>query len=184
MLTGVLQGIGCRPTVYRVASRLRLAGWVINTTQGVHIEIEGPAGQCDRFVNELPRAIPLPGRIDSAVIEDIAPVGESHFRIEASIQGERTVTPIPPDVATCPECVDELFDQNNPRYLYPFITCTLCGPRFTVVRSFPYDRERTSMTDFHMCEGCAEEYSAPDDRRFHSQTNSALNAAQAIADRP
>jgi hydrogenase maturation protein HypF len=172
VLTGVLQGIGCRPTVYRVASRLRLGGWVVNTTQGVRIEIEGPPEQCDRFVSELPEAIPFPGRIDSAVIEDIAPLGESDFRIEASIQGERTVTPIPPDVATCRECVDELLDKHNPRHLYPFITCTLCGPRFTVVRSFPYDRERTSMADFMMCERCAAEYSMPNDRRFHSQTNS------------
>lgn len=172
VLTGVLQGIGCRPTVYRVASRLRLAGWVVNTTQGVRIEIEGPPDQCERFMSELPAAIPFPGRIDAAVVEDIAPVGESDFRIEASIQGERTVTPIPPDVATCRECVDELFDKHDPRHLYPFITCTLCGPRFTVVRSFPYDRERTSMADFTMCGRCAAEYATPSDRRFHSQTNS------------
>ncbi|MBI5252676.1 MAG: carbamoyltransferase HypF [Desulfomonile tiedjei] len=172
VLTGVLQGIGCRPTVYRVASRLRLAGWVVNTTQGVRIEIEGSPEQCDRFVKELPAAIPFPGLIESAVVQDVTPLGESGFRIEASIQGERTVTPIPPDVATCKECVDELFDAKNPRFLYPFTTCTLCGPRFTVVRAFPYDRERTSMADFKMCERCAAEYSTPEDRRFHSQTNS------------
>lgn len=172
VLTGVLQGIGCRPTVYRVASRLSLAGWVVNTTQGVRIEIEGSQDQCDRFVNELPAAIPFPGRIESTAVRDIPPLGESGFRIDASIQGERTVTPIPPDVATCGECVEELFDEKNPRYLYPFTTCTLCGPRFTVVRAFPYDRERTSMADFTMCQRCVTEYSSPVDRRFHSQTNS------------
>ena len=86
--------------------------------------------------------------------------------------GKRSITPIPPDVAVCRECVEELFDSHNPRYLYPFITCTLCGPRFTVVRSFPYDRERTSMADFTMCPRCEKEYDSPEDRRFHSQTNS------------
>ncbi|WP_041286359.1 carbamoyltransferase HypF [Desulfomonile tiedjei] len=171
VLTGILQGIGCRPTVYRVALRLRLAGWVVNTTQGVQIEIEGPESQCDRFLKELTQAIPLPGRIDATTVQDVPPKGESDFRIEASIQGERTVTPIPPDTATCGECVSELFDPENRRFLYPFTTCTLCGPRFTVVRSFPYDRERTSMADFTMCPQCAAEYSTPEDRRFHSQTN-------------
>jgi hydrogenase maturation protein HypF len=172
ILTGILQGIGCRPTVYRLASRLSLAGWIINTTQGVRIEIEGSVEQCDRFVRELPAAIPFPGRIESSTVQDVTPLGESEFRIEASIDGERTITPIPPDVATCKECIEELFDNRNVRYLYPFTTCTLCGPRFTVVRSFPYDRERTSMADFRMCERCAMEYSSPNDRRFHSQTNS------------
>jgi hydrogenase maturation protein HypF len=105
-------------------------------------------------------------------VQQIGPLGEAEFRIEASVHGERSITPIPPDVAACDECVQELLDPVNHRYLYPFITCTLCGPRFTVVRSFPYDRERTSMADFTMCPECEREYSTPADRRFHSQTNS------------
>ena len=172
VLTGILQGIGCRPTVFRVASRLELGGWVINTTAGVHIEIEGTPDQCTAFVEELPGAIPFPGKIESTMVTDIEPIGETSFRIEASQETERTITPIPPDVAVCPDCVEELFDPKNPRYLYPFITCTLCGPRFTVVRAFPYDRERTSMADFTMCPRCRKEYGDPPDRRFHSQTNS------------
>jgi hydrogenase maturation protein HypF len=171
-LTGILQGIGCRPTVYRLATRLSLAGWVINTSAGVQIEVEGTREQCDSFARELPDAIPFPGRIDTTCVQDVAPLGEQNFRIKASLEGERSITPIPPDVAVCSECVEELFDHKNPRYLYPFITCTLCGPRFTVVRSFPYDRERTSMADFTMCPRCEQEYDAPEDRRFHSQTNS------------
>jgi hydrogenase maturation protein HypF len=143
----------------------------VNTTQGVRIEIEGPEIQCERFLEELPQAIPLPGRIETTTVQDIPPRGESDFRIEASIDGERTVTPIPPDTSTCRECVSELFDPQNRRFLYPFTTCTLCGPRFTVVRSFPYDRERTSMADFTMCATCSAEYFTPEDRRFHSQTN-------------
>lgn len=172
VLAGILQGIGCRPTVYRLATRLGLGGWVVNSTSGVVIEIEGSLEQCERFSRDLPDAIPFPGRIDKFREEEIPPRGESTFHIDASLQGERSVTPIPPDVAVCPECVEELLDPKNPRYLYPFTTCTLCGPRFTVVRSFPYDRERTSMADFAMCPRCREEYETPDDRRFHSQTNS------------
>ncbi|MEJ2716817.1 MAG: acylphosphatase, partial [Deltaproteobacteria bacterium] len=172
ILTGVLQGIGFRPTVYRLATKLGLAGWVINSTNGVRIEIEGTPRQCRHFEKDLPDVIPFPGRIDSASVEDIEPRGESVFRIEASREERRLVTPIPPDVAVCPECVHELFDPENHRYLYPFITCTLCGPRFTVVRAFPYDRERTSMADFAMCPSCLREYESPHDRRFHSQTNS------------
>ena len=172
VLTGILQGIGCRPTVYRLAVRLGLSGWVVNSSSGVHIEVEGTPDQCRLFRDELPREIPFPGRIDETRVTDVTPLGESSFRIEASLPGERSITPIPPDVAICPACVEELFDPANPRYLYPFITCTLCGPRFTVVRSFPYDRERTSMADFTMCPRCHAEYETPSDRRFHSQTNS------------
>ncbi len=172
VLTGILQGIGCRPTIYRLATRAGLVGWVINTTSGVILEIEGTGEQCDAFQSELPRAIPFPGRIDTTAVTEIPPCGEQSFRIEESRAGERSATPIPPDVAVCPACVDELFTPSDPRYLYPFITCTLCGPRFTVVRSFPYDRERTSMADFTMCSRCEAEYHQPADRRFHSQTNS------------
>jgi len=172
VLTGILQGIGFRPTVFRLATRLGLSGWVVNTTSGVRIEIEGPSSQCERFLLDLPEAIPFPGRIDRATEREVPPVGEQTFRIDSSLEGERLITPIPPDVAVCPECVRELLDPQNRRHLFPFITCTLCGPRFTVVRSFPYDRERTSMADFTMCPRCGEEYRDPADRRFHSQTNS------------
>jgi hydrogenase maturation protein HypF len=172
ILTGILQGIGFRPTVYRLATELGLGGWVINSSSGVHIEIEGGPEQCHRFIQDLPGVAPFPGRVDQSRSSDIPVLGETSFRIEASLVGERSITPIPPDVALCPECLKELFDPDDPRYLYPFITCTLCGPRFTVVRSFPYDRERTSMADFVMCQRCQGEYENPVDRRFHSETNS------------
>ncbi len=166
-LTGILQGIGCRPTIYRVATGLKLAGWVKNTADGVLVEIEGTPSSCD----ELSAHLPAPGRIDTLREYDTLPIGECSFRILASSSGKRVVTPIPPDVAICPDCVQELFDPGNRRYLYPFTTCTVCGPRFTVVRSFPYDREATSMADFKMCDDCLKEYYSPSDRRFHSQTN-------------
>jgi len=172
ILTGILQGIGCRPTVYRLATGLGLGGWVVNTTSSLRIEIEGSREQCNAFQRALPEAIPSPGIIYDAHVLEIPPTGEHTFRIEQSLHERPSVAPIPPDVATCHQCVAELFDHRNHRYLYPFITCTLCGPRFTVVRSFPYDRERTSMADFTMCPRCASEYRDPGDRRFHSQTNS------------
>ena len=172
ILKGVLQGIGCRPTIYRLAVRLGVAGWVMNTTSGVWIEVEGSPEQCSRFSHEVVRSIPFPGCIESINEMSVPPLGESIFRIQASGEGERSITPIPPDTAVCPECVEEMLTPEDHRYLYPFITCTLCGPRFTVVRSFPYDRERTSMADFTMCPKCLDEYLSSTDRRFHSQTNS------------
>jgi hydrogenase maturation protein HypF len=123
-------------------------------------------------MTDLPEMIPFPGRVEQTDLSDVPVSGETSFRIEASLPGKRSITPIPPDVAVCPECLKELFDPHDSRYLYPFITCTLCGPRFTVVRSFPYDRERTSMADFVMCPQCKNEYDDPMDRRFHSETNS------------
>lgn len=171
-LLGILQGIGCRPTLSRLASKLKLAGWVINTSDAVTLEIEGSEESCRNFLDELPGIIPAPGRIDQMTVSATDPIGEKTFQIRNSSHGKRGHTPIPPDVSVCPECVNELFDPDNRRFLYPFITCTVCGPRFTVVRSFPYDRERTSMADFTMCQECMEEYETPLDRRFHSQTNS------------
>jgi hydrogenase maturation protein HypF len=181
VLTGILQGIGCRPTIFRLAVRTGLAGWVVNTSNGVRLEIEGSPEECETFLRDLPEAIPFPGRIDDSTVNEIPPLAEKSFTIRPSLEGPRSVTPIPPDVAICPECVEELFDPKNPRYLYPFITCTLCGPRFTVVRSFPYDRERTSMADFVMCPRCEREYGDPTDRRFHSQTNSCPECGPILA---
>ena len=181
ILKGILQGIGFRPTVYRLATRHELAGWVINTTEAVRIEIEGTSCQCESFISELPGATPPPGQIQAFEILEKDPTGETSFRIQTSLETQREITPIPPDVAVCPECVSELFDPSDRRYLFPFVTCTLCGPRFTVVRSFPYDRERTSMADFEMCEDCATEYRDPDNRRFHSQTNSCPNCGPKLS---
>ena len=172
ILKGTLQGIGFRPTVYRLATNHGLSGWVINTTEAVRIEIEGTDIQCEKFISELPGAIPPPGQIETFEVAEIDPIGGTGFNIQTSLATKREITPIPPDVAVCDMCVAELFDPHNRRHLYPFITCTLCGPRFSVVRSFPYDRERTSMADFVMCEECRSEYENPNDRRFHSQTNS------------
>jgi hydrogenase maturation protein HypF len=171
-MTGTLQGIGFRPTVYRLAGRLGLGGSVVNTGDGVQIEIEGLPHQCSRFESELAAALPKPGRIDSVAVSLIPPKGDAEFRIGESRASGRSRTPLPPDAAVCPDCVRELFSPDDRRYLYPFITCTLCGPRFTVVRSFPYDRERTSMAEFSQCPQCEAEYRNPLDRRFHSQTNS------------
>ncbi|MFH0957151.1 MAG: carbamoyltransferase HypF, partial [Pseudomonadota bacterium] len=172
ILKGTLQGIGFRPTVYRLATSHGLSGWVINTTEAVRIEIEGTETQCNRFISELPGAIPPPGHVETLEVFEISPTGAKGFDIQTSLATKREITPIPPDVAVCDNCVAELFDPHDRRYLYPFITCTLCGPRFSVVRSFPYDRERTSMADFFMCDECRSEYEDPNDRRFHSQTNS------------
>jgi hydrogenase maturation protein HypF len=180
-LSGILQGIGCRPTIYRLAVSLGLGGWVKNTSQGVLIEIEGPSDDCNAFSRELVRVIPASGRIDSLVQCHVDPIGDTLFQILQSAPGNRSITPIPPDVAICPDCLREMLNPDDPRYLYPFTTCTICGPRFTVVRSFPYDRDTTSMADFSMCPRCLAEYNNPADRRFHSQTNSCPQCGPALA---
>ncbi len=171
-LSGILQGIGFRPTVFRLASELNIGGWVLNSSDGVKMEIEGFTDCCELFIKRLREEIPSPGRIETYKESRLAPCNDYEFRIVESIGGKRGITPIPPDVAVCRHCLTDLFNPHNRRYLYPFTTCTLCGPRFSVVRSFPYDRSRTSMADFKMCPECEREYSNPFDRRFHSQTNS------------
>jgi hydrogenase maturation protein HypF len=169
-LKGITQGVGFRPTVYGLVSRLGLAGFVINDAGGVLIEVEGPASLLGDFRVLLRENLPRLARIDEWTEERIAPRGERGFRIAPSRAVGGGPPPIPPDVAICAECRRELFDPRDRRYLYPFITCTLCGPRFTVVREIPFDRERTSMDRFPLCERCREEYENPLDRRFHAQT--------------
>ncbi|MBI5529070.1 MAG: carbamoyltransferase HypF [Deltaproteobacteria bacterium] len=181
VLRGVTQGVGFRPTVYRYARGFAVTGFVRNDSDGVTIEVEGEPCEVSRFEEGLAGAIPPLSRIDSREAADVPPAGGESFAIEASSEPRGGVPPIPADIATCPECFSELSDPQNRRSGYPFITCTLCGPRFTIVRSSPYDRERTSMKPFSMCPECAREYAEPGDRRFHSETNSCETCGPRLA---
>jgi hydrogenase maturation protein HypF len=172
VLKGITQGVGFRPTVYRYARGFSVAGFVRNDSDGVTIEVEGEPGEVARFEEGLAGALPPLSRIESREAADILASGGDAFAIELSGEPRGGVPPIPADIATCPECFSELSDPQNRRFGYPFITCTLCGPRFTIVNSSPYDRSRTSMARFAMCPECAREYRDPADRRFHSETNS------------
>lgn len=166
---GTVQGVGFRPFVYRLAHRHRLAGWVRNSSGPVEIEVEGDGGRLRRFVGDLRADLPPLARIESLDEVALAPLGERNFRILESAVVSGQFQPVPPDTATCPDCLRELFDPGNRRFRYPFINCTNCGPRFTVITGLPYDRPNTTMSGFAMCDACRREYEDPNDRRFHAQ---------------
>ena len=168
---GTVQGVGFRPYVHRLAGELGLAGYVLNDAHGVLLEVEGEAGAVDQFLARLgPEAPPL-AAIERLLVSEGSPVGDEQFVIRPSPRGERPDAPVTADSATCADCLAELFDPADRRYRYPFINCTNCGPRFTIVRGIPYDRPFTTMAGFRMCAQCLAEYENPRDRRFHAQPN-------------
>ncbi|HEY3703776.1 MAG TPA: carbamoyltransferase HypF [Terracidiphilus sp.] len=168
---GVVQGVGFRPFVYRLALQSQLGGHVGNDTNGVTIEVEGTADAVEEFLRRLSSEAPLISRIDSVEVEETAPTGETTFAIVHSQVLGQASTGIPADAATCDDCLRELLDRRDRRYRYPFLNCTNCGPRFTITRRIPYDRPQTSMADFPMCRACQAEYDDPMNRRFHAQPN-------------
>jgi hydrogenase maturation protein HypF len=168
-VTGLVQGVGFRPHVYRLASGLGLAGHVGNDTEGVFAEVEGPAAAVDEFLARLVDEAPGPARIAGLVNERVPATGEVGFAIVESRGRAGARTFVSPDIATCDECLSELFDPADRRARYPFINCTNCGPRFTITLRLPYDRPHTTMRGFAMCAACAAEYHDPADRRFHAQ---------------
>lgn len=172
-VTGVVQGVGFRPFVHRLAVRHGLTGEVRNASGEVEIEIEGSADRLEAFLRELTAEAPPLARIDR--VEQRSAVGSRRSAFAIAESREPTADgrlPVPPDAALCPACEAELLDPRNRRYGYPFITCTDCGPRYTVIEAMPYDRDRTSMRAFTMCQACRREYDDPADRRHHSETNS------------
>jgi len=171
LVRGVVQGVGFRPFVYRLALETHLAGSIGNNTNGVTIEIEGAVEGIDEFLKRLRTDAPPMARIDSVAVRDLEPTGESEFRIVTSRVLGSVSTGIPADAATCVDCLRELLDPRDRRYRYPFLNCTNCGPRFTITRRIPYDRPQTSMAAFPMCAACQAEYDDPLNRRFHAQPN-------------
>lgn len=170
-VSGIVQGVGFRPYIYRLASERHLVGSISNTSSGVTIEVQGPSEAVEDFLVHLPVEAPPLARITGVNVLDLPCNGDREFQILASRRGEAVHTLISPDVATCDDCVREMLDPKDRRYRYPFINCTNCGPRFTIVRDIPYDRPRTSMAVFPMCPACQAEYDDPLNRRFHAQPN-------------
>ncbi len=166
---GVVQGVGFRPFVYRLATELHLSGWVQNTIQGVVIEIEGATQDVDAFLFRFSNEIPPLASIHEVTATHLEPVGYTSFEIRESDSKGKTSTLILPDIATCPDCLEEVFNPSERRYFYPFTNCTNCGPRFSIIESLPYDRPNTTMKQFVMCVDCRKEYENPHDRRFHAQ---------------
>ncbi|MGQ0720001.1 MAG: carbamoyltransferase HypF, partial [Candidatus Eiseniibacteriota bacterium] len=168
-VTGIVQGVGFRPFVYREAVSRHLVGWVRNGSDAVRIEVEGPAAEVDAFVETVRKRPPEGAVIEAVDVRELPRGSDESFRIRESTSEARIQPSVPPDLATCAECFVEVDDTSSRRTRYPFTNCTRCGPRFTIVRDLPYDRSRTSMSAFPMCEECRREYEDPADRRFHAQ---------------
>lgn len=171
-IAGVVQGVGFRPFIYRIATRHHLAGWVRNNAGEVHVTVEGHGPELDQFLTSLRHDSPPLAVIDTVECIPTGLAGFDQFAILPSQNDPARRKPVPADVAMCSACEQELRDQGNRRYRYPFITCTDCGPRFSIVDSLPYDRERTTMAAFAQCPQCLAEYNTPGNRRHHSETNS------------
>jgi hydrogenase maturation protein HypF len=169
VIRGAVQGVGFRPFVYRLATELELQGWVLNSNEGVFIEVQGAREILDTFLLRLDAEKPERSNIQSLEAHFLDPVAFDGFQIRASIAGGTPNTLVLPDIATCPDCLAEILDPANRRYRYPFTNCTNCGPRFTIIDSLPYDRAHTSMRRFALCPECRGEYENPLDRRFHAQ---------------
>lgn len=168
-ISGIVQGVGFRPFVYGLAVRFDLKGWVRNTSAGVDIEVDGKQDVLDAFLKALRDEAPPLAHIDGLTVSTIPASGFCSFEIVHSESISTAFQPISPDIAICDDCLRELFDPSDRRYHYPFINCTNCGPRFTIIQDIPYDRPRTTMSPFAMCPGCGREYGDPLDRRFHAQ---------------
>ncbi len=166
---GAVQGVGFRPFVYRLAKEMELTGFVYNSPLGVFIEAEGEKPLLDRFILQIEREKPPVAKITGMEFTFLDALGFREFEIRESAEAGEKSTLILPDIAVCPDCLREMLDPNDRRYLYPFINCTNCGPRFTIIEALPYDRPNTSMKIFKMCEECRREYENPADRRFHAQ---------------
>lgn len=184
-VTGIVQGVGMRPFVYREAMAHGICGWVLNAGDGVHIEAHALSESLDEFIAALSEHAPAASRVEHVEVMDLAPgnwdaANEQGFRIVASQDQTAHTTLISPDIATCDDCLRELFDPADRRFHYPFINCTNCGPRFTIIRSLPYDRAATSMDRFPMCPTCAAEYADPLDRRFHAQPDACFDCGPHI----
>lgn len=184
-VTGIVQGVGMRPFVYREAMAHGICGWVLNAGDGVHIEAHAQSESLDEFIAALSEHAPAASRVEHVEVVDLAPgdwdaANEQGFRIVASRDQTAHTTLISPDIATCDDCLHELFDPADRRFHYPFINCTNCGPRFTIIRSLPYDRAATSMDRFPMCPTCAAEYADPLDRRFHAQPDACFECGPHI----
>jgi hydrogenase maturation protein HypF len=171
IVRGAVQGVGFRPFIYRLATGIGLKGWVNNSSQGVFLEVEGSRADLEAFLLRLEGEKPPRSSIQSLEASWLDPAGYTGFEIRPSEVGGAKTALVLPDIATCPDCLVDIFDPHNRRYGYPFTNCTNCGPRFSIIKSLPYDRANTSMAGFAMCPQCQAEYDDPRDRRFHAQPN-------------
>lgn len=168
-INGLVQGVGFRPFVAKIARQNALTGFVFNDAKGVTIEVEGQSRNIESFLYSLQNDLPPLAEIKSIISNEIKPLQETDFKIKKSIHNEAKNTLISPDTAICIDCLNDLKDRQSPYFDYPFVNCTNCGPRYTIIKDIPYDRQNTSMADFKMCDSCKSEYEAEDNRRYHAQ---------------
>lgn len=171
VINGVVQGVGFRPFVYKIARQLGVYGFVLNSSKGVIIEITSSDEKIEKFIKELKEKKPPHSEISKIDVMDLKFKKFKEFKILKSSNDSNIVTSIPSDLAVCDDCIKDIFDENNRRFLYPFTNCTNCGPRFSIIEKIPYDRKYTTMKKFRMCADCKAEYEEPSDRRFHAQPN-------------
>ncbi|MBI4893660.1 MAG: carbamoyltransferase HypF, partial [Acidobacteria bacterium] len=170
-ITGAVQGVGFRPHVFRLATEAQLAGFVLNSPQGVQIEVQGPGESVEAFREKLQQNPPANAQIATFTSEQIPDQPDQTFEVRPSANTGQPAAYLLPDLAICPPCLADIRNPRNRRHLYPFTSCTHCGPRYSIVEALPYDRPLTAMRHFPLCPACHQEYTNPQDRRFHAQTN-------------
>jgi len=180
-IRGVVQGVGFRPFVYRIAQRLDIRGYILNSSEGVVIEAEADEDAVQQFVTALTSEAPSLAKIDAMEVSSIDPTGEDRFTVHDSAAIAGRFALVPPDVATCDDCIRDFTTPGNMRYRYPFTNCTNCGPRYTIIRDVPYDRPNTTMDEFPMCPACQAEYDDPSNRRFHAEPNACPDCGPGLA---
>jgi hydrogenase maturation protein HypF len=171
-IEGIVQGVGFRPFVYKEAVALNIKGWINNNSEGVYIDAEGQEENLGRFIYNIENKKPSLAKIENMIIQEKENLNYKNFQIRESEKKDNKITLISPDIAICEECIEDVTNKTNRRYKYPFTNCTNCGPRFSIIKSIPYDRDKTTMKDFSMCKNCKDEYNDLFSRRFHAQPTS------------
>ncbi|HDK26247.1 MAG TPA: carbamoyltransferase HypF [Candidatus Atribacteria bacterium] len=181
IIRGIVQGVGFRPFIHKLIKNYNLSGWVLNSNQGVEIEVEGEEEELDSLIEDIKEKLPPLARIEEIEIVKLPLVGYKGFFIKKSkTKEENSLVLVSPDISICKDCLQELFDSQNRRFRYPFINCTNCGPRFTIIKDIPYDREKTTMSAFKMCPQCQNEYDNLEDRRYHAQPNACAHCGPQV----
>lgn len=182
IIKGIVQGVGFRPFIHKLVQNYHLSGWVINSNQGVEIEVEGKEEEVNNFISSIKEKLPPLARIEKIDINQLPLIGYKGFFIKKSVvKKEDGFVLVSPDISICKDCLQELFDPHNRRFRYPFINCTNCGPRFTIIKDIPYDRKKTTMNNFKMCSLCQGEYDNIEDRRYHAQPNACADCGPQLS---
>lgn len=182
IIKGIVQGVGFRPFIHKLVQNYNLSGWVLNSNQGVEMDVEGKTEELNNFISDIKDKLPPLARIENIEVNQLPLIGYKGFSIKKSITKEENgFVLVSPDISICEDCLQELFDPRNQRFRYPFVNCTNCGPRFTIIKDIPYDRGKTTMRVFEMCPQCQSEYENIEDRRYHAQPNACADCGPQVS---